>query len=443
MRKPTAVSFPARLFLLAWAIAFTAWNSFAQTATPKIEFTFVPAYASFANLSGRVINASRADSAVVVFIYVNGSWYSKPTCSAQVTQINSDGTWTTDITTGGADNLATRITALLVPLNYNEPCVNGAGAIPFTVLSKAKATVTTRRFDPNAPHLTFSGYEWIVKNSTAPVGPGPNLFSSNTNNVWLDESGRLHLKITNRDGKWQCAEVISVRSFGYGFYRFYLDTVVDQLDRNVVWGLFTYSDDPQFAHREIDFEFSRWGNATDSNNAQYVVQPWDLPNHRLRYRVSPLLAQTTYQFKWEPNLVTFRSFRKHSLASTDTIGFWTFSGTGVPPPGDENVHINLWLDAARPPSNAREVEVIVNRFEYLPLSAPQAARIVESRFLAEAGPFRVTINAELDRRYELQSSSDFQNWSGVDTELATQASVILEDANVPATRRFYRVVTLP
>ena len=72
-----------------------------------------------------------------------------------------------------------------------------------------------------AKTIFFSGYNWTVKNSPGKVGPGPNYFSDSANNVWVDTQGRLHLKITKRNGRWYCAEVISEVSFGYGEHLFF------------------------------------------------------------------------------------------------------------------------------------------------------------------------------------------------------------------------------
>jgi len=115
--------------------------------------------------------------------------------------------------------------------------------------------------------IYFSGENWFVKAGSGRLGPGPNYFSDSQNNVWVDSQGRLHLRITKVGGKWYCAEVISARSFGYGTYRFYLDSPVDALDSNAVVGLFTWSDDPAFNNRELDIEFGRWGT-TNNLNAQ-------------------------------------------------------------------------------------------------------------------------------------------------------------------------------
>ena len=64
--------------------------------------------------------------------------------------------------------------------------------------------------------LAWSGRSWLVKASSTPVGPGPNLFSDSTDNVWVDLVGRLHLKITARRGRWYVAEVGSGRVLATG-----------------------------------------------------------------------------------------------------------------------------------------------------------------------------------------------------------------------------------
>jgi hypothetical protein len=128
---------------------------------------------------------------------------------------------------------------------------------------------------PQAPRtIQFSGHDWWVKSSDTPVGPGPNWFSDSNDNVRVDESGRLHMKITWNGDYWKCAEIVSKESFGYGTYSFTLESDPATLNKNIVLGLFTWSDQPEYAHREIDIEFSRW-EKPDNNNAQFVIQPWD------------------------------------------------------------------------------------------------------------------------------------------------------------------------
>src|SRR5436305_1591178 len=122
-------------------------------------------------------------------------------------------------------------------------------------LAVAALSMPAVQLERAAEVVSFSGYQWRVKSSTGRVGPGPNYFCDRPENVRVDPEGRLHLAITSRDGNWQCAEVISTRSFGYGRYRFYLDSSPD-LDPNAVLGMFTWNDEPAYHHREVDIEIS-------------------------------------------------------------------------------------------------------------------------------------------------------------------------------------------
>jgi hypothetical protein len=215
--------------------------------------------------------------------------------------------------------------------------------------------------------IEFSGLSWFVKTSgNLKHGPGPNFFSDSPDNVWVDADGRLHLKITKRGNRWYCAEVIANTSIGYGTYRFYIESPVATFDRNVVVGLFTWSDDPAFNHREIDIEFTRWGN-TRALNGQYVVQPYTDPNGMYRFEM-PSLPQSTHSFTWSPESVDFLSlagFKPAPETPEDVIQSWS-GRANVPYPGGENPRINLWLTEGTKPSNRSEVELIVNRVEFIP-----------------------------------------------------------------------------
>ena len=124
--------------------------------------------------------------------------------------------------------------------------------------------------------IQFSGSTWEVKASTIGVtGPGPNYFSYDESDVFVDAQGRLHLRISYHDGRWWSTEVINADPLAYGTYTFTLASRVDQLDPWPVVGLFTWDTGaPQVAYREIDIEHSRWGQPAN-DNAQFVIQPWD------------------------------------------------------------------------------------------------------------------------------------------------------------------------
>lgn len=56
--------------------------------------------------------------------------------------------------------------------------------------------------------LSFAGYQWDVKAGFG--NPGANLWSNSSEDVWVDQSGRLHLSLKKKpNGRWYATEVIS------------------------------------------------------------------------------------------------------------------------------------------------------------------------------------------------------------------------------------------
>jgi len=206
--------------------------------------------------------------------------------------------------------------------------------------------------------VSFSGFTWGVKSSVGAVGPGPNHFSASASNVWVDGAGRIHLRLTHRDGQWRCAEVVLANSLGYGTYRFALSSPVGALDPNVVVGLFTWSDDPAAHHREIDIELIR---SVGTANAQFVVQPAEVAGHLKRFRVPASAAWSVSSFRWGPTSVSFSS----SWGPGPPIR-WRYAGAAVPQGGDAHARINLWLVGGSPPTGGAEVEVVVSAFSFTP-----------------------------------------------------------------------------
>ena len=229
-----------------------------------------------------------------------------------------------------------------------------------------------------------------------------------------------------------------------GNYRFELNTVVDNLNTNVTLGLFTYSDDPAFTDREIDVEGGRWQIPTDTNNAQFVVQPYYLAKHLVRYRVPPGLADSTHLFVWETNRISWQSQTgAYSAAATNLIASYIFTNAAdVPQSGDEVVHLNLWLINGDPPGDNNEVEVIIKSFNFVPLGSPLPAGLGKLQ-MPSTGQFKCDLAVQPDYRYEVQTSSNLLVWVHLTTLLATNTLLGFVDTNLPAGKRFYRVVTQP
>lgn len=342
---------------------------------PGIRITHLPTMGQCGTALGTTSDVEPADYYAAVLIYIPGSgWWSKPFCDPRVVSVQPNGEWSAKICTGGIDNTAAIVEAYLIPRSgyptCYPACVLGAGCVPQTLKDAAVACDRTLR--PGHRKMRWSGIDWLVKTGALPVGPGPNYFSTSTENVWVDNQDRLHLRVTNRDGRWYCAEIYSEHKLGYGTYRLYLDGRVDDLDPNIVLGLFTWSDHTcEYAHREIDIEFSSWGVPGDPN-AQFVIQPWYTPGNRERFMMTAA-PKSTHVFSWQPDEVRFTSFEGHCHAPSacTVVRSWTYSKTsGIPLSGDERVHLNLWLREGLAPTNGQEREVVISRFEFDPFRGP-------------------------------------------------------------------------
>lgn len=210
--------------------------------------------------------------------------------------------------------------------------------------------------------IEFAGQTWTVKTG-GPKGPGPNQWSDSTDSVWVDELGRLHLKIRKINGVWHCAEVTAQVTATHGNYRFMIDSDTHAFDRNTVVGLFTYNNDTE----EIDVEMSRWSNPEDQEVGQFVVQPAGRAGNLEGFSLATAGAQTTHEFNWQPDSIFFQSYVGHadSPVEDNLIHQYRYTGADIPPlaPGAK-VHLNFWLVQGRAPSDGQETELIISDFSY-------------------------------------------------------------------------------
>ncbi|MBP6963773.1 MAG: glycoside hydrolase family 16 protein [Armatimonadetes bacterium] len=361
----------------------------------EVSVTAVAPFGEFGSISGTVSGVVPGDYRIAPLVFFPGSgWYSKPYYdNRRVVSINPDGTWTANVFWVGMDRQATMVEAYLIPASSFPACypsyVEAAECVPAQL--KNAAAACARAVRPSQPRFTWSGFDWIVKaNEAVEVGPGPNFFSSNPANVWVDEQDRLHLRITYRDGSWYCSEIALDSRPGYGTYRFCFDSAVHALDPNVIFGLFPWSDscsDPD--HREMDFEFSRWGDPAGLN-AQFVIQPYDAPGNTERFSM-PSCAESVHTMEWTPGRVKFKSeCGDCSDASGRTLVHeWEVADAArVPDSLDERLRINLWLRKGLPPTNGQESEVVLKSFQFVP--AETGKPVVGATNRAAADPLIAT-----------------------------------------------------
>jgi hypothetical protein len=398
----------------------TNWNtrisSFSLTScpstNPSIQITSAPAFGQNGNLSGTVSNVNPSNYKVGVLLFIPGiGWWTKPFCDGSsvtfVTIDPSNNTWSAWVGSGGAgDYTATKFAAYLVPQGAVGTCQRGYDGLPLDLESLAASRAYLERPNPQSAPIPFAGQQWeVTDNEALPLYPGPCWFSQN--NAFVDGSGNMHLKITrDTSGTWHCGEVATPpqpqqgqqlqQTYGYGTYTYTLASAVDGLDPNIVFGLFTWSDDPAYAdptkptspwtndpngancpptcpsHSELDVEFSKWGDPGNPNNAQFVVQPYNNPNARYQFTMPPGLSTATATIYWLPTGISFQVQKSDGTV----IAQYSYPGP-VPPPGDnggwlgpvpslQQVRLNLWLFNGNPPQNGQDAEVIISGFTYAP-----------------------------------------------------------------------------
>lgn len=351
-------------------------DSSGPAVLPKLVFSDIPPAhvgggSDMFRIGGTVTGVKPETCKIVVYAHAGAVWWVQPLADAPLTTIGADGTWRTE-THGGNEYAATlvangfeaRATVTdLPPVGGKVLAVSrvegGAVAVrQHAVASSPQIAGKTADW----PTIRFAGYDWLVKTTgDERFGPGPNFFGRESVRV---EPGGVRLSIVEKGGSFYCGELIAKRHFGYGTYRFEMASRLDDLDKNVIMGLFTWSDAPEQNHREIDIEFSRWGIIQDKN-AQYAIQPYERPGNLSRFALPSGVAHTAHTIKWTPEYVSFWSEVIRADGGKDRIAEHIFT-KNLPEPGDESLRINLWLYKGTKPSGG-STEVLISDFTFTPL----------------------------------------------------------------------------
>jgi hypothetical protein len=205
--------------------------------------------------------------------------------------------------------------------------------------------------------IEFGGQLWGLKFGER-RGPGPNDFSDSTENVSVDESGQLQLRITNRDGDWQSAGAVAIRPLGFGTYTWTFAADIESLDPWTVLGLFLYRDD----WHEIDFELSQWGDPANQN-AQWVVHPSSAES-KTRFDTGTT-GVVTCSLDWTIRRVVASCWAGEDR-SVAPLATWTYRGERLPRVPNLHARINFWLFRGTPPSNGQEHDMTIRSFDFVP-----------------------------------------------------------------------------
>jgi hypothetical protein len=232
------------------------------------------------------------------------------------------------------------------------------------LLADASLISAQEREESGVGRIDFSGYSWEIKAARHAMGPGPNYFSRSAENVGVDDSGRLLLRVREQRGRWLCSEVIARGDFGYGTYLFRIASPLDRYDPQLVVGLFIWDDTVIPCHNEIDIEFSRWGGREDLPG-QYVVQP--VTEQDNLYRFDFISSSSTHLIHWHRDEVSFASYPGLvNPEGSEPAASWHYRGA-VPVPGKETeVRINFWLYQGKDPAKGSDELLVVDSFEYFP-----------------------------------------------------------------------------
>jgi hypothetical protein len=221
--------------------------------------------------------------------------------------------------------------------------------------------------------LEFAGRTWVVKDGH--YGPGPNHFDGD--NVFVDDRGRLHLRIVQRGRRWTCAEVRTTDLLGPGTYSFRVEARLDALDPWVVLGMFSYPtpDAGPDGTMEVDIEVTRWGN---------LVGPW------LHYTAWPVRpgrsprttasgdalggTHTTHVYQRLQDRVAFQSFHGHreGVEAAFAAGPVIVTDPGYVSATPMPLHLGLWLFRGHRPADVQPVEVVITDVIFAPLEAGPA-----------------------------------------------------------------------
>lgn len=345
-------------FILLCSVLLAGCHARGSAPGPSIEFTRIPPSTEGSPdkldvIEGRVIHGN--PPLKIVLYAKTGNWWIQPLRNEPYTNVRPDGAWT-NLTHVASDYAALLVESDFHPASTFKELPSRGGSV--------LAVATVKGSDPAAQvskTLWFSGYEWRIRTAPSNRGGGPNPYSAN--NAWTDAQGALHLQIKKISEQWTCAEVTLTRSLGYGTYSFVLrDTA--QLEPAAALAMFTYDYAGAGSNnREMGVEISPWGERS-SENAQYVVQPYYVPENSSRFAVPS--GVLTHSFRWKPQSVFFRTSRGSDPEGNARILAEHEFTSGVPTHGAESVRISFYMFRPAKEKLQHDNEVVVEKFEYLP-----------------------------------------------------------------------------
>eukprot|EP00033_Pygsuia_biforma_P000526 GCRY01000617.1.p1 GENE.GCRY01000617.1~~GCRY01000617.1.p1 ORF type:complete len:382 (+),score=42.67 GCRY01000617.1:73-1218(+) len=346
----------------------------------QVQILQMPPRGEEGTFTGVVTGVSDFSRYKVACYFYYGLWVSKPTYANPSLSLDENGHFSYYVTT-----TPYKVGLFLVYDWVTVPVAYETDSLPQQVIDLSLASVVKGR------GLEFGGFDtWFPYDTTGSLhGPGPNIFSGQSNSVFVDSQNRMHLSIlpapSSYSKDYTCSSVYLKEYLGYGQYCFTTQTPVDLFDKHTVLGLFVWDDSPASAslpnpNREIDIEFSQWGDPSN-NNTQFVVQPYYYDDNMRRFNTtfsSSSNLEFTTCFDWTPEHIWFRAYEGHvpqpkifmGLAPEPVQSFLFTDQTYIPTPGTAYVIMNLWLFQGNDLSSKTSEEAIISDFSFVGIGKP-------------------------------------------------------------------------
>src|SRR5271168_128950 len=170
----------------------------------------------------------------------------------------------------GSSTLQVATTSSATPGTYTLTVTGTSGTLSQTL----SVPLTVNSASGSSPS-GWMGYTWNIDPNGTCIG-GCEI-ESNSNNLSVDSSGYLHIKISKSGSTWTGAEMFTSANLGFGTYQWVIEgNNFYNMDPPVVLGLFPYG--PQNGigvdgTNEVDIEFSKWGTTGTTQNVDFTVYP--------------------------------------------------------------------------------------------------------------------------------------------------------------------------
>lgn len=224
--------------------------------------------------------------------------------------------------------------------------VDASAIVAATTDPATTTTVAAPAIRPPGNHpriLHWSGLSWLIYPAST-QGPDQDPLNDSETAVYLDTHKHLHLKIEKIGKDWHSTQLAALWTPQYGTYRWVTHGRFRNFDKFVVLGLFVFSPSAPRLSKELDIENGKFGGTPSYRgyNAQFAVQPYYSPHHRVHYLTPRGNITMTQTMVWKPGLVKFKT-SMGSKPGGRVLKRFSYRGPDVPQPSGERLVMNLWM----------------------------------------------------------------------------------------------------